>query len=85
MWSSVRTLRRLRSLLLLVAILSMSGCAIHGEYHPYRDTSMDVEQAYEICRMESDRRLHDTGWFGAARVQSEGYMHSCMAGHGYRH
>ena len=73
---------------LIFAGLFLVSCAtgkIHGEYHPYRDTNMDVEQAYDICRMESDRRLHDTGWFGAARVQSEEYMHSCMAGHGYRH
>jgi hypothetical protein len=88
MWSSLRTLRPLRSLLLLVAILAMSGCATgkkHGEYHPYTDTSMEVEQANDICKMEADRSLRNTGWGLSAFIQSEEYMHSCMAGYGYRH
>ncbi len=73
---------------LILAGLFLVGCAngnTHREYHPFRDTSMDMEQAYDICKMEADTRLHNTGWGISAYVQSEKYMHSCMAEHGYRH
>ena len=73
---------------LVLASLLLVSCAtgkIHGTYNPYRETSMSVEEAYDICKMEVDMRLHDTGWhFWTTTVQSEEYMHSCMAGHGYK-
>ena len=37
------------------------------------------------CKMEADRSLRNTGWGLSAFIQSEEYMHSCMAGYGYRH
>ena len=74
---------------LLSASLLLASCAtgkMHGEYYPYKATSMNVEQAYDICKLEADMRLHDTGWLPTtAVVQSEEIMHNCMGWHGYKH